>query len=499
MPTYHDFSLTVTGEPGNYAVSARAPGSINVSDEIFTYQPSPELAYELERVRNGDSPTKERMQEIGSLLFNALFTRRISNAFGHSYQAISKGESLRLLLALQPPELAALPWELLFNPDEGVFLAARLSYPVARSVDSGIPIADPVTATKLKILYIQASPVDLPPLELVKSENALRAALGDKAEVTAVRAARPDQLQRLLRQDFHILHYDGHAFFSEESQSGAICLEDDQKNTHQVSGETLAAFLDGTSIRLVVLSACQSAMDSPERRFSGIAQGLLKTSSLPAAVAMQFSVRDDVAIAFNQGFYGALVDRYPIEASVVEGRKAILQVLAGDPFAAPDWATPVLFMRDQAKSLFTEPQKSVEEKKMSEKPERKVTNIKVGDISASGNAQFNLAGGNVTQINQTFNQATQKADPADFPKVLAEITSLIVSAGLDPDIADEAKMSLQGVESQTKKDKPNLALITGKLKGLSELIGAASDASDVLQQLNPLIQKAVTLAQQLFK
>jgi hypothetical protein len=229
MPVYHDFTLTVTGEPGNYSVSARAPGSINVSAETFNYQPSPELAYELERVRNGDSPTRERMQEIGSLLFNALFTRRISNAFGHSYQAISKEESLRLLLALQPPELAALPWELLFNPDEGVFMAARLSYPIAREVDSGIPVAEPVLTKKIKILYIQASPVDLPPLELMKSENALRGALGDKAEVTAVRAARPDQLQRLLRQDFHILHYDGHAFFSEESQSGAICLEDEEK------------------------------------------------------------------------------------------------------------------------------------------------------------------------------------------------------------------------------------------------------------------------------
>ena len=493
MPVYHDFTLTVTGGPGSYFVSARAPGSINVSAETFIYQPSPELAYELERVRNGDSPTKERMQEIGSLLFNALFTRRISNAFGHSYQAISKDESLRLLLALQPPELAALPWELLYNPDEEVFMAARLSYPIAREVDSGIPVAEPVSTKKMKILYIQASPVDLPPLELVKSENALREALGDKAEVTAVRAARPDQLQRLLRQDFHILHYDGHAFFSEESQSGAICLEDEEKNTHQVSGETLAAFLDGTSVRLVVLSACQSAMDSPEKRFSGIAQGLLKTSSLPAAVAMQFSVRDDVAIAFNRGFYGALVDRFPVEASVVEGRKAILQVLAGDPFAAPDWATPVLFMRDQAKSLFTEPKKATEEKKMSEKPTDKVS-IKIGNITSSG-GNVNIAG---RDINQTVTTVTQNATPADFPKVLAEITAAVENANLDPDIAEEAKSTLQSVETQSKKEKPNLALITGKLKSLTELIGAAAGAEAALQQITPLIQKAVQLAQQLF-
>lgn len=302
MHAYHDFILSVTGTPGNYFVSASAPGSIDVPPEPFIYQPSPELAYELERVRNGDAPTKERMQEIGGLLFNALFTRRISRAFGRSYNSIPAGESLRLKLALQPPELAALPWELLFDPDEEVFLAARLSYPVVRHVESGIPVASPVTTQTLKVLYVQASPVDLPPLELEKSEKSLRDALGDKAEITVIRSARPEQLQQMLRQDFHILHYDGHAFFSEEQQAGAICLEDEQKNTHQVSGETLAAYLDGTSIRLVVLAACQSGMDSPEKRFSGIAQGLMKTSSLPAAIAMQFSVRDDAAISLTVDF-----------------------------------------------------------------------------------------------------------------------------------------------------------------------------------------------------
>jgi hypothetical protein len=35
----------------------------------------------------------------------------------------------------------------------------------------------------------------------------------------------------------------------------------------------------------------------------------------------------------------------PVEAAVTEGRKAILEAVGGDPFAAPDWATPVLFMR----------------------------------------------------------------------------------------------------------------------------------------------------------
>jgi hypothetical protein len=493
---YHDFSLTVQGSSGQYTVSARAPGDLSVQDELFDYNPSSDLEYELSRIRSGDSPTKERMQEIGGFLFNALFTRRIARLFGRAYDPIPAGESLRLKLSLQPAELSALPWELLFDSDESVFLAARLSYPVVRHIESGIPVAAPVTAKTLKVLYLQASPVDLPPLDLEKSEQALRQAFGSRAEITPIRSATPEMLQRMLRQDFHILHYDGHAFFDEEQKAGAICLQDEQGGTHQVSGETLAAFLDNTSVRLVVLAACQSGMDSPQKRFSGIAQQLMKTSSLPAAIAMQFSVRDDAAIAFNRGFYEALADRYPVEAAVVEGRKAILQVLGNDPFAAPDWATPVLYLRAQDGALFPQPKAEKEPKPMSEKTPRS-GGIKIGSINASGNSNINIAEGDINQTSATTN-ITQNATPVDFTNLLAEIKKLIESAGLDSDITDLAKADLGTVESLSRKDKPSPALITAKLKGLTDVVGAAAGAAAAVQKLAPLIEQAVKMAQQLF-
>ena len=130
---------------------------------------------------------------------------------------------------------------------------------------------------------------------------------------------------------------------------------------------------------------------------------------------------------------------------------------------------------------------------MSEKPANKVS-IKVGNVTSSG-GNVNIAGGD---IHQAVTNITQNAAPADFSKLLAEISALIENAALDPDIAEEAKSTLQGVDTQSKKEKPNLALIIGKLKSLTELVGAASGAAAAVQQLNPLIQKAVQLAQQLF-
>jgi len=150
-------------------------------------------------------------------------------------------------------------------------------------------------------------------------------------------------------------------------------------------------------------------------------------------------------------------------------------------------------MRTQTGMLFPEPQQPKEEKRMSEKPANKVS-IKVGNVTSSG-GNVNIAGGD---IHQAVTNITQNAAPADFSKLLAEISALIENAALDPDIAEEAKSTLQGVDTQSKKEKPNLALIIGKLKSLTELVGAASGAAAAVQQLNPLIQKAVQLAQQLF-
>ena len=61
----------------------------------------------------------------------------------------------------------------------------------------------------------------------------------------------------------------------------------------------LATYLDGSSIRLVVLSACETAVDSEKKRFSGIAQQLMRTTRLPTVVAMQYETPDASAIAFT--------------------------------------------------------------------------------------------------------------------------------------------------------------------------------------------------------
>jgi hypothetical protein len=78
---------------------------------------------------------------------------------------------------------------------------------------------------------------------------------------------------------------------------------------------------------------------------------VLVRREVPAALGMQVPVRDDVATAFSETFYAALVDGWPVDAAVLEGRKAIANALNNDP-NQPDWVHPVLYMRAPDGVLF---------------------------------------------------------------------------------------------------------------------------------------------------
>jgi len=207
--------------------------------------------------------------------------------------------TLRIKLIVRPPELSHLPWELLYDPDQEVFLAARLSYPIVRFIESGTPVASLLARRPLRVLYVQANPPDTVELNTRASERALRDALGADAEITSVHSTTPSALRDALRErpGFHVLHYDGHAEFDVESEAGYLYLHDEGGRSYRLGGEMLATYLDGTSVRLVVLSACETGVDSRQKRFSGLAHQLMRASSLPAVVAMQFEVADDTAIA----------------------------------------------------------------------------------------------------------------------------------------------------------------------------------------------------------
>ena len=91
----------------------------------FVYGESEALRQQLENIYSGHGARDEAMKAVGSLLYNALFPRSLYKAWERSRNQLPEGAELRLRLNIRPPALSRLPWELLYDADDGYFLATR--------------------------------------------------------------------------------------------------------------------------------------------------------------------------------------------------------------------------------------------------------------------------------------------------------------------------------------------------------------------------------------
>lgn len=344
-PTGADFLLVFNGERGHYTVEAYGPRAISVPPQAVAWPFPASLQAEVERLHRGEAPARQRVQDLGSALYRAAFPPPVALAYTHATAQLAEGACLGLHLLLRPPELNALPWELLYDEEREDFLSLRRTHSLVRFIESNLPAPALPSQTAWRVLYLPSAPHDLPPLDLAAGERALRRALGEEAALSVVRPATLAALRQKLEEPFDVLHYDGHAAYDPGTQSASLYLQDEQGQARALGGELLAAFVAGTGIRLAVLAACETGQDGIRRRSSGLAHRLMVSSNLAAVAAMQFQVGDAAMPAFVGGFYAALGGGQPLERALLDGRRAIVEAQGGDPFAGPDWAAPVLFLR----------------------------------------------------------------------------------------------------------------------------------------------------------
>ncbi len=113
--------------------------------------------------------------------------------------------------------------------------------------------------------------------------------------------------------------------------------------------------LNRSGIRLIVLDSCESGRLAIDP-FRSIAPALMR-AQVPAVVAMQFPVQQDAARFFAVEFYRALVEGFPIDACLTEGRKAVLFNTGIDN---ANWGIPVAYTRAADGKLFDLPAIPVE-------------------------------------------------------------------------------------------------------------------------------------------
>ena len=341
------------------------------------------------------SPEEKSVQNFGRALFDALLVRDVHTLYEVSRrEALGQGKGLRVKLRIEPPELAMLPWEFLYDSDQVEYVCLSRITPVVRYLELPQSIQPLSVVPPLRILGMVACPSDLPKLDVTREKGWVEEAIRDLhanglVKLTWLEGHTWRDLQQAMRRGpWHIFHFVGHGGFDRNADEGFIALADESGKTHRLKATLLGRLLaDHASLRLVLLNACEGARGSERDLFSSTA-AILVQRGIPAVLAMQYEITDQAALEFARSFYGALADSLPVDAAVAEARKAVSFAVNN----TVEWGTPALYMRSPDGVLFhiqdraktdgvqegTKPEVSHEAQKVSaegtkEAPEQKVT------------------------------------------------------------------------------------------------------------------------------
>jgi CHAT domain/TIR domain/WD domain, G-beta repeat len=302
--------------------------------------------------------TEQPVREVGEVLFAGLLgAGEVAGRYrAAAAVAAERGEGLRVVLRIDDPVLAGLPWEAMYDRAAGAYVCRQdqlvRHVPVA-SAPAPLRVKPP-----LRILGVVSSPRGLPALDVDKEQDQLARALArpaglDLAELHWAPSATWADLQDLLLDgEWHVLHFIGHGDFDPELDEGVLALTREDGRADLVAAHRLVDLLRQARPmpRLVVLNSCSGAAAGVSDLFSGTAAALVR-GGVSAVAAMQYEISDPAAVAFARGFYAAIARGRGVDDAVSSGRVAIL----GTGDRTLEWVTPVLYLRGRDTRLFTLP------------------------------------------------------------------------------------------------------------------------------------------------
>ncbi len=151
--------------------------------------------------------------------------------------------------------------------------------------------------------------------------------------------AKLEILESSLEAGYHILHFTGHGIAPENG--GGLLLEDHDGKRLPVSvHEFLASLAKGLStLRLAVISGCNTAQTLHTGGFRDLARALL-AEKIPAVLAMQFAISDTAGLKLAEVLYPKLIAGQSLEAATHAARRALWR--RDDPVLQADALAMVL-------------------------------------------------------------------------------------------------------------------------------------------------------------
>ena len=239
-----------------------------------------------------------------------------------------------------------IPWEYLHDGDEFLALSGK-AYLTRKPIGLG-ELAAIKSPQPLRLLVVVSSPNGVPELNSEKEIGVIQEAIDsarrkDWLEIDYLETATLSNLRSKIKHfQPHILHYTGHGGKLPFSNETYLACEDDDGELKPIFGDDLRRITAGSeSLQLIVLSGCMTAQTHHQDALKGIGTSLLQ-DSLPAVLAMQYSILDEFGIEFASKFYEELSQGSSVVEAVNEVRLRLYDLRGGD---RADWGLPALYLR----------------------------------------------------------------------------------------------------------------------------------------------------------
>ena len=328
--------------------------------------------YAAQYVMDIDDQEAERvtvqLPQWGQSLFDAVFNNTSAKQLFAQFINTPSDKYL-VTITTQTQEILSLPWELLH--DAGQFLFAfRPSITILRRIPPKTTFPAYVRQSHLHILFLISRPQRESFLNPRADAQAVLKAIANYPAIT-VEFLQPATLenlwQRLQNPDLphvDVIHFDGHGVFDKTddlvqttimqlagvarplrkqlrdlkigANTGYLLFEKAGKygkngrDKFYVPTSWLNHILSESKVRLMVLSACQSAMiahddqEIDEEPIGSIAVGLVK-ESVPSVLAMSYSVMPRATELLFGGFYREIAAGNSVGMALDNARQALLQ------------------------------------------------------------------------------------------------------------------------------------------------------------------------------
>ncbi|MBK8900759.1 MAG: tetratricopeptide repeat protein [Anaerolineaceae bacterium] len=321
-------------------------------------------------VRAGE--IESQLEEWGRALRDSILTDTEAARLWQQF-VDARGDDRLLTLDATDPRVLRLPWELLADDGGHLFsqeigIRRRLQQPTTPAKQAALPLP-------VRILVVVARPDDAGFIDGRAITRPLLDAvdgLGEQVVVEFLPRPTLKTLSQRLRDrnapPVHVVHFDGHGVYDRSLGLGFLLFENDKHESDPVDANRLGTLLNQSGVPLIVLNACQSAMQKEGNPYASVASRLIR-AGVGSVLAMNYSVLVVAAHKFVAAFYAALAAGRTVGQAVDAGRFALLEdverhtlvrpdssgELAEETIRLYDWFLPALYQQNSDPVIFAAP------------------------------------------------------------------------------------------------------------------------------------------------